>query len=235
MDPKQIKQKFEADTAPILARLKELSDDDQRERDGLTRNIPPRQAGEERHDLLRRFDYADSQASRAMRSYLAESQAALAAARAEVGDDQARVADFMEADALARQGLDANDLAGQARQRLAMGDRRGALVRLNAAKLAANGKRVTGIDRLALDIERALDEALPHRKAAVESHEAARVTFAEDMILRTKTRQLTALLNADRPAAARASASAKLRQYDLARARGETYEQEVVLDNVAKR
>ncbi|HET6380549.1 MAG TPA: hypothetical protein VFH63_05880 [candidate division Zixibacteria bacterium] len=232
MDPKTIQKKYDDDTKPILARLNELREDDERAADGRGRLIPPAEADAERQDLLRRFDYADSAAAQAMREHLAESERRLAAARAQVGDDQARMADFMETDQLARSGIDAGALADQARQRLAIGDHRGALVRLNAAKLAANGKRVKGIDRLALDVEAALDEALPHRREAVEAHKADRFVFAEDMVRRTKTRQLMAILAGDRRQAARSSAAAKLRQYDLARAKGETYEQEVNLERV---
>jgi hypothetical protein len=233
MDPNTIRDKFKSEVRPILARLQELRDDDERERDGLNRMVPPKQAQQERETLMRRFDTADAQAQHALAAVVAESAGRVADARSVAGDPQERTANLLEADQLARGGIDAQALAGRAAEALGRGDLRTAQVHLAAAKLAAtNGQRVRGLDRLALDIQAALDDALPHRRQAIEAHRGVRLQYVEQTVERTKHRQLAALLVGDGRAAARASASAKVQAYDLAKAKGEGYEQEVILEAV---
>ena len=230
MDPKEIRNKFKSEVQPILARLQELRDDDDRERDGLARTIPPADAQRERETLMSRFDAADAKAQNALAAVVAESAASVADARSQVGDAQERTANLLESDQLARSGMDAQALAARAGAALARNDLRSAQVHLAAAKLAAtNGQRVRGLDRLAGDIEAALDDSLPHRKQALEAHRAVRVEYVDQTVERTKHRQLAAILAGDARAAAKASASAKLKSYDLAKAKGEAYEQEVTL------
>jgi hypothetical protein len=233
MDPKKIKDKFKSDVQPILARLQELRDDDDRERDGLARTIPANDAQREREQLVRRFDTADAQAQNALAAAVAESLATVESARSQVGDPQERTANLLEQDQLARSGIDAQALVERGAAALARNDLRSAQVHLAAAKLAAtNGRRVRGLDRLAGDIEAALDDALPHRRQALEAHRAVRLEYVEQTVERTKHRQLAALLAGDARAAAKASASAKLKAFDLAKAKGEPYEQDVPLEPV---
>jgi hypothetical protein len=221
-------------TKPIIDRLEELRADDEREADGLNRTIPPALAAQERYELRRRFERVEAEAMAGMEAFLAESKARVAAARAQVGDSQQRIADMLEADQLSRQGIDAADLTSRAASRLASGDVRGAQVHLAAAKLAAGGKRVAGLDRIGQAIEAELDKSQPHRIEALAAHRTDRFAFADAAIERTQTRQLVALLASDRPAAARASAAAKLQQFDRAKAAGEPYEQTVEMKRIGE-
>lgn len=230
--PDKIKAKYHATVQPILGRLTELHEDDERVRSGLNRNIPEAQVRQERETLMRQFAYADSEATSAMQAWLAESQSKVDAARATpLGDEQERMVDMMAADQLTRQH-DAADLVGRARQALSRGDHRTALVHLNAARLTAQGKRVHGLAALAADLDATLDTVVPARAAALEANKADRFEYAADLIERVKHRQLTALLTGDRATATRAGASAKLKAFDLATAKGETYEDTVELEPV---
>lgn len=249
MDPiKEIKAKYGADTAPILARLRELRDDDQRERDGLGRNIPPAQAAQERMDLRRRLGVMDAQHAAALAGWMRDEERAAETARltnpqaGTAGYEQRRAADLAEADQMARlfvqrlgEAADRRRVAreaaqvfgAEARRLLAAGDVHGAEVRLRASMLAGAEDQA-----LMRDIEAAKDAAEPHRAEAVRRLDAARIAFGEAAVERTKVQQLAALLAGDTASAARSSAQAKLRAYDLSRAKGETYEQEVKLEPV---
>ena len=74
------------------------------------------------------------------------------------------------------------------------------------------------------EMARLADEYLKRR-----GHDPDRVQYVEAWIALRKTAQLGALLANDRPAAARASIAATTAAYELARSRGEPYEQTVEL------
>jgi len=217
-------------TAPLLDRLAELRADDERAAAGLARTLAPAQAQQEREALKRNFEYLDSQGASAMEVWLNESKVELAKVRiAPIGGDQTRMVDLLEADQLARSGTASDDLVRQAAERLDMGDHRGSKVRLDAARLGANGKRVPGLDTVTKALENVLDEVVPERQSALATHRSARMAFADAAIDRVQTRQIVATLAGNVSGAARASAHAKLKAYDQAKAKGETYEQEVDL------
>lgn len=248
MGPKQIRDKYIADTAPVLARLKELADDDQRERDGLNRNIPPAQAAQERMDLRRRLVTMDAHHAAALAGWMRDEESAAETARltnphaGTAGYEQRRAADLAEADQMARlfvsrmgEAADRRRVAreatqvfgAEARRLLAAGDIHGAEVRLRASMLAGAEDQA-----LMREIEAAKDAAEPHRAEAVRRLDAARIAYGEAAVERTKVQQLAALLAGDTAGAARSSAQAKLKAYDVARAKGQAYEQEVNLEHV---
>ncbi|MEP7082460.1 MAG: hypothetical protein ABI841_05740, partial [Chloroflexota bacterium] len=106
--------------------------------------------------------------------WMAEREAEAAAVKAaDPGDDPERRLSAM-AESMSMSSRPAADLAAEARALLAQGDARGAEVRLNAAKLT--GQMHPGAMRaLQAEVDAALDEAVPHRRAAVQAAYEARV------------------------------------------------------------
>lgn len=245
MDDKQIRQNYEAAIAPLLARLTELRDDDQREADGLNRTIPPKQAEQERQDLRRRLGVLDAQHGAALAEWARAEEIAAQTARAVHPDagtaayEQRRSADLAEASQMAQlfitrmgEGADRRRVAreasqvfgAEARRLIAAGDVHGAEVRLRASMLAGAEDQA-----LMREVEEAKDRAQPHRAAAVKRLADARTAYGEAALERTRVQQLAAMLVGDVASAARSSATAKMRAFELARSKGETYEQEVNL------
>lgn len=217
------------ETSAIINRLEELAEDDARARDGRGRNISPADVAKERADLLRRFEAMDSQALQETTTWLNEVRQSVEAARMKpIGDDSARMADLLQADQLARTHA-ADDLVMKAREHLAASDHRTAMVHLNAARLAANGKRVPGMQQTAVQLDEALDKFVPARSEAIATYNESRLAYGDATLERIQTRMLVAGLTGDRRAAAQASANAKLRRFDQAKAKGEAFTDEVKL------
>lgn len=162
------KQKFEAamavltnDLAAAVAAMKQL--------EARKRELPPAYYSERHAQLKREVRIAGDRAAEAAREYqiaaVAEARRQRSAAEASI-DPARRVALMDEAQRLADSGINAEVMLESARQMQEDGQPERAAMYLSAAR-RISGRPSLG-QALNLDIEAALDEAIPARKAAAE-------------------------------------------------------------------
>lgn len=220
---KEIMGAFTADAGKVLAKLREVAEDEAAERDGYNPRMTAAKRSEMRAGLRAIWDKLESGTLDGLKAWLESSRAEAVKARVEAGEGlgtQERIAAYMEADYLAKTN-DAGDLLGQARQALARGDAVGASVRLRAARLASTGSRPPqGIGEVVNAVEAALDESVPGRRAAVEALRADTRAYADGFTAVLKSRSEAMGLLGDAPASALASVGAKVSAAKTAREAG---------------
>jgi hypothetical protein len=204
--------KYRGDAGKVTAKLRELAEDEENEANGLVPRYTRPKRQEMREGIRMLLGSLDDDARVATDAWVAEGRLALAKARAEAGEGletQERIAAMMEADYLARTTRP-DHLLGQAGAALGRGDAVGASVRLRAAKLAAAGKPVKGLDMVEQAVEKALDAHVPARRDAVERERQARLALIGAVTERFETQRTAFALLGNAPASAKASIGAKL-------------------------
>jgi hypothetical protein len=228
---KAIQDKHAAAIKAPMALLQEIAQDEAAGKAGLARKYQPAKVADLRADARRRINLAGSAQDEALQAFLAESKVRLRAAQVEAGTGQnptERLASYMESDMLAKT-IDPAVLLGQARERLALGDPLGAMVRLNAAKLGSRAKPLRGVDATTSDVEAALDKQVPARAEAVKAHGVERLAVVDSMIAAMQVSGQVASLAGDNASAAKSSVQAKSAAYARSLQTGEAYEGKAAL------
>jgi hypothetical protein len=216
-------KKFEEAKRAPLARLAQIATEQERAYvekygsagDGRAKPVMavPRGVAEERDGLRRQLATLAAQAKTVAWSAAKEAQDALTAARlSQVGDDASRMADLLAADQMSKT-VHPDVLVQDAWRALQAGDVRAASVRFQAAKLAPKPPRPMVTNPLAKEIEAMLDEAVPARKAALETHQATHKAALDLTVAANKAEADAAGMAGDVAAAAGLSVNAKTAAY----------------------